>query len=110
MIAGIIQATTQSPAPSGALLRPATLGYGLEGGEGGCVVFRVGHHEVTFVAAVEVLGPGQGLAGGVVEVAEASVAERGRAAAVAGGEDVAALEAFGHPGHGWTLPPPGSWY
>jgi hypothetical protein len=37
---------------------------------------------------------GCGFAGGVVVVAEIFVAERGRAAAVAGGEDVAALVAF----------------
>ena len=38
---------------------------------------------------------GRGFAGGVVVVAEVLVAERGRAAAVSGGEDVAALVAFG---------------
>ena len=38
---------------------------------------------------------GDGFAGGVVEVAEGFAAERGRAAAAAFGEDVAALEAFG---------------
>ena len=41
------------------------------------------------------VGVGAGTAGGVVVVAEVLVAERGAAAAVAVGEDVAALEAFG---------------
>ena len=58
----------------------AVLGEGqVEGGAAGAAGARVGG----------------GAAGGVVVVAEVLVAERGAAAAVAVGEDVAALEAFG---------------
>jgi hypothetical protein len=49
---------------------------------------------------------GRGLAGGVVVVAEVLVAKRGRAAAVAGSEDVAALVAF----FGVHVYPPCFWY
>ena len=47
-----------------------------------------------------------GLAVGVVEVAEGLVAERGRAAAMAGGVDVAALIAWCGFGHGGGPPGP----
>ena len=49
---------------------------------------------------------GDGLARGVVEVAEGFAAEAGRAAAAAFGEDVAALEAFGFSSRhdGWSPP------
>jgi hypothetical protein len=63
-------------------------------GEGGGAVLDDGELEgLVGVEVTEFSGVGFGAAGGVVEVAEALAAERGRAALAAGGVDVAALDA-----------------
>ena len=60
----------------------------------GHAVFGLGEIEGG-AAGAAVLGPGDGLAGGVMEVAEGLAAEAGRAAAAAVGVDVAAALAIG---------------
>ena len=68
----------------------------------------LGHGELEDTAAAAAgFGVGDGAAGGVVVVAEVLAAEGGTAAAVATGEDVAALEAFGRYVLHGGLPPPG---
>ena len=71
----------------------------------GGAVFGEGEVEAG-AAALTLLGVGDGSSGGVVVVAEVFSAEAGAAAAVAVGEDVAALVLFGCLGFcvHWSLP------
>jgi hypothetical protein len=68
----------------------------------GAAVLGCGEMEAGLTATTR-MRVGDGVAGGVMVVAELLGAEAWAAAAVAVGEDVAALKAFGCVGHGGTL-------